>query len=284
PIQGFLLVFPRTSVVIRHAGRAPVIADPTRVMLYNRGQEYTRRAVSSRGDECEWFAFPRELVADALRAHDPGVDDRGDRPFVATHAPADAATYLLQRRVVEHLGRCAEPDRLFVEEAMMRLLDRSAGAPGPARSAASREIAEACRVVVTRDAGARLSLAGVAASVGVSAFHMARAFRRETGMSIHGYVHEVRLRTALERVTEGEDLARIAADGGYASHSHFSERFRRTFRLTPSSLRALLGAPGRLSVPWEPPADACTRSSARASSRSRSASPTTRGASRRSRP
>jgi len=41
PIRGWLLVFPRTSVWIRHAGKSPVLADPSRVMLYNRGQEYT---------------------------------------------------------------------------------------------------------------------------------------------------------------------------------------------------------------------------------------------------
>jgi AraC family transcriptional regulator len=237
PIQGFLLVFPRTSVVIRHAGGSPVIADPTRIMLYNRGQEYTRRAVSKRGDECEWFAFSREHVVEAIRATDPDVDNRRDRLFRATHAPADAATYLLQRRIVEHLRHQACPDRLFVEEGMMRLLDCSTRAIARCPSLASREIAEACRMVVAREPHRARSLSGVAAAVGVSPFHLARSFRRETGMTIHRYVHEVRLRTALERVVDGEDLTRVAMDLGYASHSHFTARFRRTFRVTPSSFR-----------------------------------------------
>jgi AraC-like DNA-binding protein len=256
PIQGFLLVFPRTSVVIEHEGRAPVVADPTRVMLYNRGQTYRRRALSERGDECEWFSFPAELVADALRARDPGVDERLDRPFRGTHAPADARAYLLQRRVVEHLAaraaRGEAPDALFVEEAMMQLLarctlgqvDASAPSEGHASSESRgathvdhRAIADACRTLLAARLGDPLSLGAIARRVGVSPFHLARVFHRDAGTTLHAYRHDLRMRTALERVTAGEDLARIAVELGYASHSHFTARFRRTFGATPSAVR-----------------------------------------------
>ena len=38
PTRGWLVVFPRTPVWITHAGRAPVLADASRAMLYNRGR------------------------------------------------------------------------------------------------------------------------------------------------------------------------------------------------------------------------------------------------------
>ena len=97
PIGGFLLVFPRTSVVIQHAGRAPVVADPTRVMLYNRGQEYRRAAVSAEGDRCDWFAVAPEIARDVVRAFDPAVDDCPERPF---HAPSRWAAVRYRRRAV----------------------------------------------------------------------------------------------------------------------------------------------------------------------------------------
>jgi AraC-like DNA-binding protein len=56
-------------------------------------------------------------------------------------------------------------------------------------------------------------------------------------MTLHAYVHELRLRTALERVADGEDLTRVALDLGYASHSHFTSLFRRAFGVTPSDFR-----------------------------------------------
>src|SRR5262245_14301860 len=65
PIERHILVFPRTTVKITRAGETPVIADPTRAMIYNRGQLYRRDAVSREGDRCEWFAFDATAIADA---------------------------------------------------------------------------------------------------------------------------------------------------------------------------------------------------------------------------
>jgi AraC-like DNA-binding protein len=50
------------------------------------------------------------------------------------------------------------------------------------------------------------------------------------------------LRTALDRLADDDaDLATIANDLGFASHSHFDGRFKRTFGQSPSTVRALLG-------------------------------------------
>jgi AraC-like DNA-binding protein len=49
----------------------------------------------------------------------------------------------------------------------------------------------------------------------------------------------LRLHASLERVAEpGSDLTAVALDLGFASHSHFTAAFRRSFGLTPSALRA----------------------------------------------
>jgi AraC-like DNA-binding protein len=238
------MVFPRTSVIIRHADKPAVIADPTRVMLYNKGQEYTREALSDRGDECEWFAVPPELIVRAASEEDPSALDRLDRPFLETHRSVDAETYLLQRRVTEHLTASPTPDLLFVEESIATLVGTCIAPPRASddvrrRRTASehRALAEACRELLSRHVGEGLTLFDVAARVGASAFHLARVFRREAKMTLHTYLHQLRARLALERVMAGDDLTSVALDLGYTSHSHFTATFRRVFGAAPSRLR-----------------------------------------------
>jgi AraC-like DNA-binding protein len=62
----------------------------------------------------------------------------------------------------------------------------------------------------------------------VSPFHLTRVFRELTGRTLTQYLHDLRLRAAVDRLGEAS-LARLAADLGYCSASHFSDRFRDTF-------------------------------------------------------
>jgi AraC-like DNA-binding protein len=53
----------------------------------------------------------------------------------------------------------------------------------------------------------------------------------------------IRTRNALERLADGEqDLARIAADTGFADHSHLCRVLRSETAHTPSALRAALSS------------------------------------------
>jgi AraC-like DNA-binding protein len=71
-----------------------------------------------------------------------------------------------------------------------------------------------------------------------SPYALARAFRRLTGYTIHAYQLQLRLRGSLDRVIGGgAGLSDIAADQGFASHSHYTAAFRRAFGRTPSELR-----------------------------------------------
>ena len=87
----------------------------------------------------------------------------------------------------------------------------------------------------------RLTLARIARAMDCSVFHLCRSFRRATGLTLHDYRDEVRLRLALERLEQGErDLTRLALDLGYSSHSHFTAAFHRSFDMPPSTARKLL--------------------------------------------
>jgi len=72
---------------------------------------------------------------------------------------------------------------------------------------------------------------------------MCRLFREQTGRTIHAYRTQLRLRTALSRLADGErDLTRLALDLGFADQSHFTNAFRRTFDVSPAVFRRSLSA------------------------------------------
>lgn len=248
PIRDDCFVFPRTAVVIQHEHGRPFVADPTIVTLYNRHQQYERRPVSVDGDRCDWFAVSPEILRSALLRPDPAAADE-DRPIRFTHAPADATTYLTQRRLFVQASEASRAEPLDVEEQVVTLLDRvleCAYAGRATRSAKQRlppdrDLADATKRWLAPRIGQRLTLARIARSIGCSVFHLCRMFPGATGLTLHAYCEQLRLRLALERLEGGErDLSRLALDVGYSSHSHFTAAFRRSFGAPPSSMRKLL--------------------------------------------
>lgn len=245
PTENHLFVFPRTSVRIRHPGRMPVVTSPNVVTFYNKGQVYFRDRVTEEGDRCDWFAMERSILVDAVRVHDPAAADRPDSPFLFTHGPGDAGSYLLQRLVVRHLAEAGPADPLFVEESAVRLLSRVVASAARAWDLSRKtsespqgELAEAAKTVLAQGFCEPVGLDEVARRAGSSVFHLCRTFRRHTGSTLHGYRNQLRLRTALERVAAPEsDLTDLALDLGYSSHSHFTAAFRKAFGMAPSAFR-----------------------------------------------
>lgn len=245
-------VFPRTSVLIEQAGSDPVVADPNVAILYNRSQRYVRRRLSEGGDRCDWFAVRPDAALDAhLRCEAP-VARQSARPFARTHAPVPAALYLHQRRLLQYV-RAGAADPLLVEVNVMHLLEILLSRRGPdaaddagagrRRRARSREVAEAARRHLARHYRGRVTLAALAGRVGCTEFHLARLFRRHAGVTLHGYLNQLRLRCALERLAGGsENLTAVALELGFSSHSHFTSVFHRSFGTTPSAFR---GSPTR---------------------------------------
>jgi AraC-like DNA-binding protein len=248
PIKDDCFVFPRTAVVIQHRDGRPFVADPTVVTLYNRHQIYERRPVSGDGDRCDWYAVSADILRGALLHRDAAAADE-DRPIRFTHAPADPATYLEQRRLFVQVSKGVADDPLGVEERVVALLDRvlRRAYRGASRPLAGRrlphavDVADAAKRFVAPRVAERLTLARIAGAIGCSAFHLCRSFRQATGLTLQMYREQVRLRTALERLEGGErDLSRLALDLGYSSHSHFTAAFRRAFGQAPSQARRSL--------------------------------------------
>lgn len=157
------------------------------------------------------------------------------------------------RRALEAAAaRCG--DGLEVEEAGLALLGDALVAPrgrpaegaveGRGSSRARRrhaELAEEAKQLLLERFRDPLRLEAVAQALDASPFHLARVFRRATGLSLHAYRTRLRLWHAVERLRQGGvSLTELALDLGFASHSHFTDVFRAAFGLPPSAVRRSL--------------------------------------------
>jgi AraC family transcriptional regulator len=83
-----------------------------------------------------------------------------------------------------------------------------------------------------------LSLETVAGAVGVSRFHLSRAFTMTAGCAFAAYVRARRLSLAAKTLEHGApDILAVALDAGYGSHEAFTRAFGQQFGLTPDELR-----------------------------------------------
>jgi len=248
--EGFFVAFPGTSVVIKHAGSLPAVTTRNEVVLYNQGQSYRRALFDSSGDHCSFLMVAPSLLAEMSVALGSAQDE--ERVAFCSHlGRVEATTFLLQRLIVRTLRGhgSAEPDALRLEEALFRVAFDAArigfGAADSVRPPRRRRtvrahalVVEETKALLAKRFAERLTLAQIAREMLVSPFHLGRLFRARTGFGIHEYRDQLRLRFALDRILEREvTLSALALELGYASHSHFTDRFRRVFGFPPSAFR-----------------------------------------------
>lgn len=128
-----------------------------------------------------------------------------------------------------------EPMKPAVERAGGMLTTRRRN---PAR--ARRDYVTDAKALLQQRFRETLRLDDVARSLHVSTYHLCRIFKEETGVPIHRYLNRLRLREALESLAAGAaDLTDLALSLGFASHSHFSNAFRKEFGISPRDVRRL---------------------------------------------
>jgi AraC-like DNA-binding protein len=245
------VVFPSTPVVIHQRGKEPILTTPNHTVLYNAEQLYERELRSERGDECVFICLSDCLLRDL--AVDEGVTLVDAGRLGTTHTPTHRKTYLAQHLLARRL-RARQISKRDGERVALELVRTTLKQPLPAPRAgrggtglAHRALAEAAKAKLSESLSDALPLRELARSLHTSPFHLARVFRAETGFSVSGYRCALRLRVALARLDEVEGgITQLALELGFASHSHFTDTFRREFGIVPSVLRGerLVAEPG----------------------------------------
>lgn len=233
-----LVAFPGPSVEIRMAGRRSIVAHAGVAALYEARHLYRRALVDGRGDRCVFVAAAPELMREVLAASDPAARERS-QVFAAPRAPVAPGTYLERGRLLARL-EAGELSPLAAEEGLVALLGEVLAGARPAGAeprAERRALAHALERRVAERFCEDDDLAALAGAVGCSPWHAARVFRACTGASLHALRDRLRVSAALERLGGEADLAGLALELGYSSHSHFTTAFRRVFGCPPSAVR-----------------------------------------------
>jgi AraC-like DNA-binding protein len=108
----------------------------------------------------------------------------------------------------------------------------------PVALARKRALVDRVRRYLTEHPEGRVRLGRIGRAVGASPGHLAEVFREIAGVSPYRYQLQMRLARAQGLLLERDDLARLALDLGFSSHSHFTTAFRRRFGETPAHFRA----------------------------------------------
>jgi AraC family transcriptional regulator len=239
-----LLVFPSRAVEIAQAGRRIVVANPNVAMFYNPGTPYRRGLLDPRGDLCHYVALEVPVWKDLLAHHD-------EEYFRYPRGPVRPELKLEFDLLLARL-EAGHADELAVEETLLSLAgvlvaDASAhqGRVRPRGPVEERhvEAVHALEQVLSLRFREALTLEQLADTVGLSPYHAARLFRRFTGCTLHGYRDRLRLCASLPELAGPGRLDAVALELGYASHSHFTDRFRRIFGWSPSAVRERLAQP-----------------------------------------
>jgi AraC family transcriptional regulator len=150
------------------------------------------------------------------------------------------------------LGLCAEvlrggpSGRRFAEGMLMVIGTQLLRLFGEARPAPKGGITGRQRRIVSDYVDAHLlaplPVAELAALLGLSEAHFARAFKQTVGMAPHRFVMERRLERGKRMLADTEDsIALIASACGFADQAHFSRAFSQAFGMSPSALRKRFG-------------------------------------------
>lgn len=245
-----VLALTLSGMFARHDGpRRHVIATPNHALFISAGTPYRLSFPGCIGDRCLVLRFSGEALAQALP--DTLARDGFDPAVFASHALLEPRTMLARSLLWSRLER-GEIDVLEVEERGICLLAaalHAARMPGrgrtPLRGGAPRRRrqVEAVKEAIAIDPERKWTLGALAGLACVSPGHLAHVFRAEEGSSLYQYVLRSRLARALDAVLDSDtDLTAIALDAGFASHSHFTARFRALFGRTPVELRRGNGA------------------------------------------
>lgn len=246
------IVLMRHGAFSRHFGRRTVTADVNQAVFFSQESTYRVSHPADCGDRGTVFTVSPRVLNDIVRELDPSIDDHPDQPFLFVTGPCDASVFWRHRELVQRLESAeAEPlEPLWADVTALQLvadvLESAFVQRGVARKpkkvgtdADHAERTEAAKAYLAASMSERITLDDVANAVHASPFHLARIFQQQTGVPVHRYLTQLRLRASLERLAEGDgDITEIALELGFSSHSHFTDAFKREFGHPPSRHRS----------------------------------------------
>lgn len=191
---------------------------------------------------CYRMTYPSIALLRGIAAEVSGRSANGT-PFFSkpvVHDPSGVALIVAAHRALE-----AGHDLLAADELLRRAYAHSLvhhARIAPARI--GRELGPLARVkdLMARRHAEDLSLAELAVEARLSPHHLIRAFRRETGLTPHAWLINVRVETAKARLRRGEMPAEVATATGFCDQPHLTRAFKARTGVTPGAYRMAVAA------------------------------------------
>ena len=230
------LVFVRRGCFVRSVDGTEALLDPTFAYCMNPGDEQRYDHPHSHGDDCTSVSVDADVLA-SLWGGEPTLP-KCSLP-VSSQLDVEHRLLLALARRGASSHELVEPVIALLASALEQADARRVASGRPATNRARRALVDGAREALV--ANPERSVLDLARALAVSPHHLSRVFRAVTGHTIARHRMRLRARAALERLGGGErDLARLAAELGFADQSHLCRVIRSETGFTPSKLRHAL--------------------------------------------
>jgi len=231
------LVFPYRGLFLRHVGSTQSVADANHVLFFNAGEGYQVSHPTTGGDACLSLSVSQPLLRELAPV---ALLQRRDQPVFHHHALRIDERAQVLVALLRHSLRSGSIEPLEAESLALTLVCRSLGprtTHAPGASHGRQRLVDRAKLLLSSDLTRRWALADIAAEVGGSPVYLTQAFQQVEGMPLYRYHLRLRLARALDLVADCEDVAALALDLGFSSHSHFTAAFRQAYGRTPTAFR-----------------------------------------------
>jgi AraC-like DNA-binding protein len=242
--------FQRSSVRLSNAGLNGEIATPNEVSFHCFGETSVRESLGPEGDDHHWIAIESELLRDILRPHPLPADAGQATHCLRATAPISARLFFAQLKLFStvasssHRISASQLETMVIEllshiiADALRFWQHSRELnfhPRPTCLRRRLEVIQLAKAVMAREYWNDLSLTELSRMLHCSSAHLSRVFHAATGFRLVDYRQQLRLRKGLFLLEHSfSDIGDIAVHLGFASHSHFTSSFHRSFGTHPS--------------------------------------------------
>lgn len=178
--------------------------------------------------------------------------------FLTCHSEFDFARQALQLHALDYVLKPVAPEKLvdILSSAQQAILEKRRSQKYEeygkryveeiARPTEEEEerlrpksVVEEVKAYVQKNISENLSVEEIAGKVYLSADHLTRQFKKQTGQTLIDYIIEQRMILAKELLEQGQlTITMISAKVGYSNYSYFTKIFKKHYGMTPREYQA----------------------------------------------
>lgn len=210
------------------------VAPAGSIAVINPGEVHTGHAV----DRAGWTY--RMLYPDVSLLEQTAIElGRSNLPYfpIAVVNDCSLAEQILKlHRSLEGANQLEQDSRLLW--TMAQLITRYAGdRPSVSTARSAGRSIQIVRDYLDAHYAEAIPLEELSRIANLSPFYLIRAFRKQVGLPPHGYQNQVRIHRARQLLAQGQPVAIVAQNTGFADQSHLHRVFKKMLGVTPGQYR-----------------------------------------------